>query len=399
MARKNWKLAAVAAMLAVVATACGSNTPSASGLEGEVTLWHAYGSSGGSAEGTAFAAQLAKFEKEFPKIKITAVEVPFGDIFTKFKTEAAAGGGPDLFIAPNDELGNLVTAGLLEPITDTTDLGTVSQQALDGATIGGKLYLVPESLKAVVMFYDSAKIATPPATAAEFKDYVDNGGKVAVPSGVYHVWGWYKAFGASIFDSTGHAACFSGTGVGDAMDYVKSLKAAGAVVDGNDGDLGQKYMSGEVDVMFNGNWVLADYLKARPGTQVASFPAGANGLPSVGMVGVDGWHINASGMNKALALKVGAILASPAYAEIMVTEAGHVPASTAITVENAVTKAFAAAIATGTRRPVEAWMNNYWGNFGSAWDSVLQTGAAGGDAASTACDGMETANAEAGLWP
>ena len=141
MARKNWKLAAVAAMLAVVATACGSNTPSANGLEGEVTLWHAYGSSGGSAEGTAFADQLAKFETDFPKIKITAVEVPFSDIFTKFKTEAAAGGGPDLFIAPNDELGNLVTAGLLEPITDTTDLGTISQQALDGATIGGKLYL------------------------------------------------------------------------------------------------------------------------------------------------------------------------------------------------------------------------------------------------------------------
>jgi len=44
-------------------------------------------------------------------------------------------------------------------------------------------------------------------------------------------------------------------------------------------------------------------------------------------------------------------------------------------------------------------MNNYWGNFGSAWDSVLQTGAAGADAGSTACDGMETANAEAGLWP
>jgi hypothetical protein len=44
-------------------------------------------------------------------------------------------------------------------------------------------------------------------------------------------------------------------------------------------------------------------------------------------------------------------------------------------------------------------MNNYWGNFGSAWDSVLQTGAAGADAASTACDAMETANVEAGLWP
>ena len=72
MARKNWKLVAVAAMLAVVATACGSNTPSANGLEGEVTLWHAYGSSGGSAAavlaggaslfiGNAYQAQMPGF--------------------------------------------------------------------------------------------------------------------------------------------------------------------------------------------------------------------------------------------------------------------------------------------------------------------------------------------------
>ena len=39
-------------------------------------------------------------------------------------------------------------------------------------------------------------------------------------------------------------------------------------------------------------------------------------------------------------------------------------------------------------------MNNYWGNFGSAWDSVLQTGAAGADAAATACDAMAAAKAE-----
>ena len=110
---------------------------------------------------------VKEFNKTFPKIKVAIVRAPGGQLITRIKTEAAAGGGPDLFIAPNDELGNLVTAGLLEPITDTTDLGTISQQALDGATIGGKLYLVPESLKAVVMYYDSAKIPTPPTTTDE----------------------------------------------------------------------------------------------------------------------------------------------------------------------------------------------------------------------------------------
>ena len=40
-------------------------------------------------------------------------------------------------------------------------LGNDSQVSIDGSKVDGKLYMVPESLKAVAMYYDKSKIATP----------------------------------------------------------------------------------------------------------------------------------------------------------------------------------------------------------------------------------------------
>ena len=98
----------------VVLTACGGSGGTSSAT-GEVTFWHAYGT--GSAEETALAAILVNAEKDLPNIKINVLQVPFNDIYTKYETDVAAGGGPDMFIAPNDNLGAEVRGGLIMDIT------------------------------------------------------------------------------------------------------------------------------------------------------------------------------------------------------------------------------------------------------------------------------------------
>src|SRR6266566_802672 len=105
----------------VLAAACGGTggptTPNASGsaaagaITGNITLWHAYGT--GGSEETALNQLIDKIRTANPSAKITVLQVPFDQVFNKFQTEAAAGGGPDLFTAPNDELGNEVRANLL----------------------------------------------------------------------------------------------------------------------------------------------------------------------------------------------------------------------------------------------------------------------------------------------
>src|SRR5574340_1408855 len=62
----------------------------------EVTFWHAYGT--GSAEEIALGKVLEQAAIDLPNIKINVLQVPFNDIYNKYRTDVAAGAGPDMFV-------------------------------------------------------------------------------------------------------------------------------------------------------------------------------------------------------------------------------------------------------------------------------------------------------------
>src|SRR3990170_2431706 len=106
----------------------------------EVTFWHAYGT--GSAEEVALAKLLESAKTDLPNIKINVLQIPFNDIFNKYRTDVAAGGGPDMFIAPNDSLGDDARAGLIADVTALLagKLDGVAPLAVEGMTLDGKMY-------------------------------------------------------------------------------------------------------------------------------------------------------------------------------------------------------------------------------------------------------------------
>src|SRR5205823_11127316 len=146
----------------VLAAACGGTggptTPNASGsaaagaITGNITLWHAYGT--GGSEETALNQLIDKIRTANPTAKITVLQVPFDQVFNKFQTEAAAGGGPDLFTAPNDEPGNEVRANLLMSLVSkqTGKLSNVAQHVFDGLKVDGKLYGVSMLFSLVAIY-------------------------------------------------------------------------------------------------------------------------------------------------------------------------------------------------------------------------------------------------------
>src|SRR5207245_10705275 len=139
------------------------NNPSASGsvaaggITGNLPLRHAYGT--GGSEETALNQLIDKIRTANPSAKITVLQVPFDQVFNKFQTEAAAGGGPDLFTAPNDELGNEVRANLLMALDGKLagKLSNVAQLGVDGLKVDVKLYGVPMLFKAVALHYNKDK--------------------------------------------------------------------------------------------------------------------------------------------------------------------------------------------------------------------------------------------------
>ncbi len=344
----------------------------------EVTFWHAYGT--GSAEEMALAKLLEAAAVDMPQYKINVLQIPFADIYNKYRTDVAAGGGPDFFVAPNDSLGDDARAGLIADITELASgkLDGVSQLGIDGMSLDGKLYGIPESLKAVTMWYNKSMLPEAPKTTDELLAAMKAGTAVSVNYGCYHMYGFYSAFGGNIFDDSWMVVADQGTGVVDAFTVLNEAyqvqKQAGWAM--NDSDGLAPFTEGKLAAIFNGNWAMADYKKVLgDNLAVAPLPAGPGG-PAKPMLGVDGFYVNPNSANQAAAIEVALYLSNAKSQAVMMNEAGHVPVRTDVTISDPLIQGLVDAFNVGaTIRPQVPELGKYWSNFCGS-DSIYEKGVA-----------------------
>ncbi len=423
----NSKLASLVGVVAIVAAACGGNAASASPsapasqpaapsasassapstpaspsaaptLSGTITVWEAYGASG-SAEKDAFDTMVAAVKTANPGLTVNVLDVPFNDLFNKFATAAAAGGGPDLYIAPNDSIGSQARAGLLKDLTPIqgtlmADPYNISQVAITADTVDGKLYGIPESMKAVALFYRTDMLPTAPKTTADWLTatkttklglvYGANGG------GAYYQWGFYGAFGGKILDDSGKCAATANTGVADSLKFLTDFKAAGGVLYQNDTDAKTDFLAGKIAGFIDGPWQTGDLQKALGSKlAVAPGPSGSGGAFQP-MAAPDSFYINDASANADLATNFA--LAMLSQEQTFMDKAGHIPANTKLVPTDPITAGFAQQIATGFPRPTAKELDNYWGNFGNAIAAVVEKGTDPTKAVADACAAMDKAN-------
>ena len=387
MKKTLWTVVSFLLIASVLLTACGGTPQSGGGEKTEVTFWHAYGT--GSAEETALAAILTQAATDLPDITINVLQVPFNDIYNKYRTDVAAGGGPDMFVAPNDSLGDDARNGLLADITELASgkLGDYSQLSIDGMTVEGKLYGVPESLKAVVLWYNKDLLPTPPATTDELKALMEGGTEVAFSFGCYHHFGFFNAFGGRIFDDSWKVVANEGTGVTDAMTYLNELYQISKANSWpkTDADGLAPFTEGAAAAITNGNWAMGDY-RAALGDKlgVAPLPAGPAG-PAAPFLGVDGYYFNPNSANLSAALDVALYLTGKSAQEAMMNQAGHVPANTTVDVTDPLIQGLLDAFADGYIRPQVPELGLYWSNFCNT-DEVFEKGVPAADYIATASE-------------
>jgi arabinogalactan oligomer/maltooligosaccharide transport system substrate-binding protein len=99
------------------------------------------------------------FTKKNPNIKIEYVHVELGDAAGQIALDGPAGIGPDLFAAPHDKLGELVSGGHVLP---TENVAAVKKQVLGACstalTYSGKMYGYPVSAETYALFYNKKLI-------------------------------------------------------------------------------------------------------------------------------------------------------------------------------------------------------------------------------------------------
>jgi arabinogalactan oligomer/maltooligosaccharide transport system substrate-binding protein len=365
-----------------------AESPAGEPLSGELTLWHSYGSGGG--ETGAFMKALGEITAANKDLKVNVIEQPFSDIFNKWQTDVLAGAEtPDMYIAPNDNLFTQADAGALADLTSQLvgKLEGFNEVAVAGSQVDGKFYMVPESLKAVALWYDKSKIATPPTTTDELLAGVTDGSiKIGMNQGIYHMFGFTGAFGGTLMDDTGKCVADQG-GFSDALAYLKKLKDAGATFNTDGNALKQDFQTGKINAIIDGPWQTADFVKALgDNAAVAPIPSGtAKANP---FTGTDGWYINPNSENIDLAVKFALQMVGTASEQTLTDQAGHVPAAPGVTISSPIVQGFADAAATGLARPQNKAFGNFWAPFGDALKQVLDNGADPVAAVAAACSTM-----------
>jgi arabinogalactan oligomer/maltooligosaccharide transport system substrate-binding protein len=389
---------------APVATTAGTPAPAASataaGLTGKLTVWDGYAT--GSAEAAAMDAVVAKAKTTFPGLTITDTHVPFDQLFNKITAAWASGEtSPDMFIAPNDSLGSEQRQGILYgPMDDVLKpyLSNFTQIAIDGSKVNGHIYEIPESLKAISMFYDKSKVTAAPKTTDDLLALAKAGTKIGFGeyAAAYYNWWVFNAFGGGpVMDSTGK--CVADTnGTSDGLAFLKALKDTGNVkFETSATNLQGDFKTGAVSLVFDGPWVTGDYEKALGSNlAIAVLPAGPKGK-ALPLSAPDGWYlnVNASDSQKALAVQYALWEVSLTGGEqTFADQAGHLPAAVGATVKDPISQGFLTQINDSYPRPQTKNLDNYWTPWGNAFDSVLLKGTDPVKAATDACAQMNKAN-------
>ncbi|MGW6463354.1 extracellular solute-binding protein [Streptomyces rubiginosohelvolus] len=306
--RRGITATALVAALALAATACGSDDEtggkSSGELSGTVTWWDT--SSVGS-EDKVFKKLAEGFEKKHPKVDVKYVNVPFGEAQNKFKNAAQAGdGAPDVIrseVAWTPDFANL---GYLAPLDGTAALKNQDdflKQAVASTKYEDKTYAVPQVIDSMGIFYNKkmfeeagveapANLADLKTVAKKIKDKTGKTGLYLRGDDPYYFLSFLYGEGGDMVDAGSKSVTI------DKPEGVKAFKAVKALVDdgtaktdASDGweNMMQAFKNGDVAMMINGPWAVADTLTGKEFTDkanlgVAPVPAGsaAQGAPQGG---------------------------------------------------------------------------------------------------------------------
>ncbi|MFF1419663.1 extracellular solute-binding protein [Streptomyces sp. NPDC058280] len=301
--RRGITATALAATLALAATACGSDDESSSGkssggeLSGTVTWWDT--STVGS-EDKVFKKLAEGFEKKHPKVDVKYVNVPFGDAQNKFKNAAQSGSGaPDVIrseVAWTPEFADL---GYLAPLDGTPALKNDKDflaQAAASTKYNGKTYAAPQVIDSMGIFYNKKIFKDAgvevPTTVDELKTVSktikDKTGKTGLYLRGDDAY-WFLSFlygeGGNLVDAGSKTVTVDNAAGVKAMTVVKDLVDSGAAkTDATDGweNMQSSFKDGKVAMIINGPWAVADtyggpQFKDKANLGIAPVPAGSAG--------------------------------------------------------------------------------------------------------------------------
>ncbi|MEV8523361.1 MULTISPECIES: extracellular solute-binding protein [unclassified Streptomyces] len=298
--RRGIAATALAASLALAATACGGGDSDGGKADGPVTItW--WDTSNATNEAPTYQALVTEFEKANPTIKVKYVNVPFDQAQNKFDTAAGAKGAPDVLRAEVGWTPAFAKKGYFLPLDGTealADQAKFQPNLIKQAQYQGKTYGAPLVTDTLAFVYNKALfakagIAKAPATWDELKA---DAALVKEKAGVDGYWGSTAGYYAQPFlygEGTDTVDTASKKVTIASAPAVKGLETWKGLFDGPGlhkadvtadayAHIQDAFVNGKVAAIIQGPWEITNFYKGaafkdKANLGIATVPAGSAG--------------------------------------------------------------------------------------------------------------------------
>ena len=334
---------------------------------GTLVVWHSW--AGG--DGDALAAILTRFQQERPSILVETHFVAYGDLARTYTDAVKGGGGPDLILAPNWWLRELVEEDVLLPLQNRITMQERAQfiaATIDNLSWEGALYGLPTNYELVALYYNRRLLDEEelPRVADDLIDLAlaSPSQGVGIYTNFYHLFWGIPAYGGRLFDEDGRVVLEHTTGAADFLEWLlRANDTPGIFVALDYGMLMDRFKKEEFALFIDGPWSIGE-LRQRFGADlgVTPLPAGPAG-PARPWLGADGVFLNpaATAEQQELALELARHMTNAESASLLARIAGRLPANRAADLgDNALLAGFMRQGESAQPQPHHAELEEVW---------------------------------------
>lgn len=392
--RRGVLTAAGVTTLAAVLAACGSKSSDDAAVaaatavdtetEIELTVWESL-----LGPDDFIKKAGAEFTKKYPNITIKFVNVEVGDTSKQIALDGPAGKGPDVFAAPHDTLGDLVSGGHVLAVSDLDSLKkNVTETAITADTwTDGTVYGYPVAAETYALYYNKDLVSEAPTS---FEDLIafakkfnsENKGKYGFVMDVanfYYTFPFMTKGGNRLFGDDGldektpnidTDAAVEGFTTFQEMRDVLDVAAADLATDTVDG----LFASGNAAMHVSGPWNVKNFTDKGINFGVAPmFSLPGESDPATTFSGIRTMFVSAYGDHPAEAAAFALFCTTPEIQQLRADITGMLGVSTSdLTYDSEATKGFADQMEHAFAMPKIARMAKVWDALNAAsaniWD-------------------------------
>lgn len=335
----------------------------------------------------------AAFTEKYPNITIEYVNVELGDAAGQIALDGPAGVGPDLFAAPHDKLGELVTGGHVLAVPDPDAVKALALPSTVSALTysDGVLYGYPTSAETYAIFYNRALISDEevPKTwedlvtwSKKFNEENADTGKypfvMEVGSGYYGIL-FTTLNGNRLFGPTGTDTTTTYLNTEDSIKGMTFFQSMREILDVPSADLttamcDEAFTSGNAAMEITGPWRVKPNTDAGIDFGVAPLPAlPGETTPAASFSGTRGMYISAYSNHPTEASLFGQFLLSDEMQKLRFDITGALP-STNIEVDAHYVAGFSEQLKYAFPMPSIPQMTAFWNSInpamGNIWDGA-----------------------------